>query len=291
MPLPLPLHQFAPVGPHHLLSKLTPITLGKYHLVLAHDIVEHQKEWRTLLPPNSLVILDNSIIELGRAVAVQAIVEAYWILKDSPLNYRIVVVPPEVIDDPDETNSLFISNHPVLEDKLEPGVEMMYVIQGPGLRGLEKSLSMLWHRLREFPNLTWVGVPRSLVPECHSRMWATLECFKMKLVHPRLNIHMLGFSDNIQDDIACTAIPGVAGIDSAVPLRLGQKGQKIDLTYEGDQAGPRGDYWNIPQEMDIMTLRNIYAFKSAVQRRMSDETGFTPTLNSKYDGIKGTGQW
>src|SRR3954470_24520300 len=126
--------KFAPIGPPHLLKRIRdeggPKALGDYHLVLAHDIVENQRLWRDgqILPDNSLVIVDNSIIELGSPVEPRMMKEACDILGD---RYRKVIVLPDAFDDPQETydNALeWLDLYATLE-----GVEYMYVVQAKSM--------------------------------------------------------------------------------------------------------------------------------------------------------------
>lgn len=259
-----PMHQFAPVGPHQLLWRIPDHILGRYHLVLAHDIVENRDNWQYMLPLGSTVIIDNSIIELGEATSLDTIIEAHNILSIPTDRYRLVVVPPEKLNDPEESNNMFVRAYGPLQDALGPNVEMMYIIQGPTFNDVQRSISHLRKRMYDYRQLRWVGIPRSIVERVGTRMYALLEVLKLKLEFPSINIHLLGFSDNIADDIMCASMFGVAGIDSAVPLRLGQKHIPIDLKYIGDQAGPRGNYWEDKSPPTRSTIHNLLTFKAAI---------------------------
>ena len=55
-------------------------------------------------------------------------------------------------------------------------------------------------------------------------------------------IHLLGMSNNFVDDMACTSMPNVMGIDSANPMVMGYQGISI-WDRVGIEHLPRGDYW------------------------------------------------
>jgi hypothetical protein len=259
--------QFAPVGPHQLLSKLSPHNLGHFHLVLAHDVVAHPEEWKDLFPKLSTIIIDNSVIELGESASVDTILEAYNILRSSERNYNLVVVPPEVLNNPVETDKLFLKYYPTFHDKLDPATPLMYVLQGPSFHDTLSSVGLFRSRARarKYSRLTWVAIPRSIVQSQGTRMWVTLECLKLKLEKPYISIHLFGFSDIVEDDIMCAKLPGVASIDSAVPLRLGQQHRFFDPDHFGDQAGPRGDYWESPLDVTIETMSNIITVRRLIE--------------------------
>lgn len=61
-------------------------------------------------------------------------------------------------------------------------------------------------------------------------------------------IHLLGFSDDLTDDLSCANYPGlnIRGIDSAVPLRYGFQGK--ELQFDTDITEPRGNFWEIASQ-------------------------------------------
>ncbi|MEB3067282.1 hypothetical protein, partial [Parvimonas micra] len=65
--------------------------------------------------------------------------------------------------------------------------------------------------------VSWLSVPRKRVEAAGSR---GDDIAKVLGTTEEFNIHLLGFSENLVDDIKCSRIPGVVGIDSAVPLRI-----------------------------------------------------------------------
>ena len=94
----------------------------------------------------------------------------------------------------------------------------MAVLQGKDWEDFVHSANffLLEHRER-FHKVTWVGIPRKLVEAIGSRKKAIQY---VKMIAPWVNIHLLGFSDDMVDDFLCARMRGVKGIDSAVPLRV-----------------------------------------------------------------------
>lgn len=76
--------------------------------------------------------------------------------------------------------------------------------------------------------------------------------------------HLLGFSDNVLDDIGCARVPWINGIDSAVLARAGLAGLGIDLCdFDwSNKVGPRGDFWEqtIKDELQDRVIRSNLAF-------------------------------
>jgi len=240
--------KFAPIGPAHLLRKireqLGEHVLGDYHLVLAHDIVHNRKEWEgsKVLPRGSTVIIDNSIIELGAPVEREMMEQAYGVLGDS---YRRIIVLPDVFDDPLSTyeNSCAyleqMHSSPLLER-----AEYMFVIQASRLADYAEH-SMKWRNLERM-GVDWFSLPRRSTDRFGTRAFGLGHLLQFKTLRPDIKIHLLGFSNNVPDDLWCTRQTFVEGIDSAVPLRMGQKGEIFNVAMRGDQAGPRGTFWEDP---------------------------------------------
>lgn len=260
---------YAPVAPYHLYKKMKKAwgedSLGRYHLVLAHDIVEHADEWKELLPKNSTVIIDNSVIELGKAVAHELLAEAHNILGDRV--HRILVLP----DTFDEASTTFLDSYECLKTLIRKPViaEFMYLIQVKDREQIPYALE-LWKREKFFQkHVRWIGIPRRIADNLGSRMEALLLTRLLQLEEPDLKIHLFGFSNNVPDDMRCAREPGVYGIDSAVPLRMGQQGKNLQFDVVGDQAGPRlargNPYWNDKDApLRQMTLHNLARVRSRV---------------------------
>lgn len=255
---------FAPVAPPQLLRSLKEKwgedILGRYHLVLAHDIVQNRDLWKGLLPDDSTVIIDNSIIELGKPVEKEVMLEAYKILED----YNLVVVLPDTFDDARKTVTDSVNYNSDLQKVLPSGFQSMLVLQAKTLIDIDYVINVTKQLLAWNP-YSWIAIPRRIADNMGTRAYALYKVLNLKLQYPDLGLHLMGFSNNIQDDIFCAQHTGVDGIDSAVPLRLGQRGIQLDFGYVGDQAGPRGTYWEDDhKEAHMRTYYNLIRIRQEV---------------------------
>ena len=232
--------KFAPVVPARILQEFKNHgVMGDYHLLLAHDIVKHPKEYEDLFlndPMPKTVILDNSVIELGGAVDLAVIIEAAAIVKPT------TIVLPDVLTD---TQGTIDACSKALNDwtdgfaKGNISPQFMIVPQGKSEAD--------WIRCAEYfaddPRINFWGIPRLVVEYNMSRYGlATLT----RAFNPNRTIHLLGFSNCVQDDIFSASNPHVFGIDSAVPIRAVT--QKVPLTIAGlNNMPPRGDWFEAAQ--------------------------------------------
>jgi hypothetical protein len=232
---------FAPVVPLAVAKVLKEEgTLGNYHLLLAHDVVEHPDEYREVYGEychkgRGMVILDNSLIELGKSFTYDGIIEAAEILNPS------FVVLPDTLGDVKATCEASKEFHAYLhERRLDGKWPLMGVMQGKTVQECMQCAFEL------APMIHGLCIPRHLVKELGSRtemaQWAIARFREM-------TFHLLGFSDDILDDICTARLYGVEGIDSAVPLRLAVEGIGIAISDEVlAKAGPRGNFWNTSTE-------------------------------------------
>jgi hypothetical protein len=264
--------KFAPVAPAHLLRRLRTVygdeALGWYHLVLAHDVVDNASKWQDLLPDNSVVIIDNGIIELGAPVVWETMKAAYDILGN---RLHRVMVLPDRFDDGETTYLGSLEYYNRIKNKVDENAEYMFVIQSRYTMGIELAIEDM---KRLFTNVSkkicWVAIPRRISNnvDIGTRMTAVLRARLLKQSHPQINIHLFGFSNNIRDDMLCSRELGVAGIDSTVPLRLGQQDKQIDLLFAGDQAGPRGTFWTDPHpHVHYATFHNLQKVRKHIAVR------------------------
>jgi hypothetical protein len=251
--------QYAPVAPPHLLRRLRhdigDFALGRYFLLLAHDVVANPGAYVDLLPPGAFVIMDNSVIELGKPVDEHVIFEACRIVKPD------IVVLPDLIGDQQETIKLSIEAASRWQSYLSESIGFMAVPQGNTLEGLKACASAMF---REVPRLRMWGVGRFITGYLGSRLqftrWLAERMYPPK-AHVAGFIHQLGFSDNLEDDLKVAKIHGVRGIDSTVPVRLGQK--KIMLQYGPFPNEPRGTFWTDEvEQIEPETLANIFLMRN-----------------------------
>lgn len=216
--------EFAPVAPIQVLGGLYnfgPSMFGAYHLLLAHHTIEKEAEFRALFKRideekhfgdgELTIIMDNSIVELGDAVDAATVAHAVSIIEDSCECARVYPVLPDVMGDGAATREAIASSY---DDwtRIVGGHGFMAVCQGDSLEDFRETLSMVCGQ--EYPEISWVGVPRILVSQLGSRWQAAHDAIATGKC-----VHLLGFSDDMTDDMQCSRIEGISGIDSAVPLR------------------------------------------------------------------------
>lgn len=248
--------KFAPVAPHHILRTLSPSNSGNYHLLLAHDVAANAQEFSALWDGfhGMQVIMDNSVIELGGAVDLGIITKAC-----AAVNVTSVVLPDVLLDG----NATVESCKAALKDwtivfeayfsRRGPWSKgFMYVPQGKTIQ----EFAWAAQQLADYPGINFWGIPRNLVSQVGSRRDAIDICYAL---NRHRGIHLLGFSDNICDDVICARDSRVAGIDSAVPLRV-----KEPLTFMSD-PGPRGDWWDTVQYSAMMDY-NIETYQRWIRK-------------------------
>lgn len=226
--------RYAPVCPLPLLKDLFAKSAGyhgSYHLLLAHDVLanqgayaEHFENMRDYFGRRFVVLMDNSIVELGNAVNMEQVEIAGAVVGAD------VLILPDVMGNGKETLAMFKSIVPTLNGNFG----YMAVPQGPTIGEFAACLEEYarWH------SVSWVGIPRIATQQLGSRQKLIALA---KLIKPDWHVHLLGFSDNVVDDMLCANLDGIMGIDSAVPVRAGQKGLRFNLA--NSDYGKRGDYW------------------------------------------------
>jgi len=251
--------RFAPVCPIRILRQLEPASSGDYHLLLAHDVAANAAEYRQWFGQhrNMTVIMDNSVIELGNAVDLSVIKAACDIVE-----VTTIVLPDVLLNGKATVDSCSKALEtwpgefaPYLGDSYENGRRkrgFMYVPQGKTLAEFGSAAQAL----AEHPDINFWGIPRNLVAQIGTRRDATDLCFAL---NPNRRIHLLGFSDNIPDDVICARDRRVEGIDSAVPLRC-----RDPITFNSD-PGPRGTWWEDVEYSPQMD-NNISVYRKWIRR-------------------------
>jgi hypothetical protein len=258
--------RYAPVVPLSVAQWLQGDTkdvdlLGSYHLLLAHDVLEHPAEYKEVYGevkkryPGNWIILDNSVVELGSAMPIKELLDAARIIEPKAL------VIPDVMGDAQGTEDAateFIRKFREIypEGELAAGYRLMGVVQGKFMSEVKNCI----HYLSDL-GIRHFGIPRTVTKYLGTRAGAILYA----LQSPTLgSIHLLGFSDDVLDDVACCRIPGVSGIDSAVPIRAGLQRFRLTINDIFDY-GKRGDYWNtLGKDIDKspgMVIDNICAIR------------------------------
>lgn len=250
--------KFAPVAPIQVVSNLTPSACGDYHLLLAHDVAEHAKEYRQFfgLHRNMTVIMDNSVIELGGAVDLK-VVKAACTAVDS----TTVVLPDVLLD----SKATVESCKAALESWPTAFAELFGHRQDRGFMIVPQGRSLAefaWcaEQFASHPSINFWGVPRNLVKEIGSRERAI---DIVSAINPSRRIHMLGFSDDICDDVLCAKDRRVEGIDSAVPLRAGTLG--IEFGFNTDMPKRAPNWFDTAVHVPLMDT-NIENYKRWIRR-------------------------
>jgi len=230
--------QFAPVVPLQIANHLRAQgTLGDYHLLLAHDVLTSPKTYKDVYGDirknGGIVIMDNSLIELGRPMDIAEMLVVFETLRPN------WIVLPDHLGDYKKTmgatcKALFDWRR--LSEEQRRDVELMGVVQG---RTFEECIGCAQWMLTQ-AEITALCVPRVLVELLGSRMPLLTWILQQR---PEMPVHLLGFSDDVLDDVVSASMYNVMGIDSAVPVRLGLQNKRIAISERVD-AGKRGDYWD-----------------------------------------------
>ena len=229
--------KFAPVAPIQVVDAMPPSVCGDYHLLLAHDVAAHDQRYGRFFGSinNCTVIMDNSVIELGNAVDLKIIKRAL-----KAVDSTTVVLPDVLLDGQKTVESCKAALDPWSDELHDVGFGrttmndrrgFMIVPQGKTLA----EFAWCAQQFADDPRINFWGVPRNLVKEIGSRARA------IDIVHalnPHRRIHLLGFSDDVCDDVLCAKDRRVEGIDSAVPLRAGTLGIEFGFNTNMPKRDP-----------------------------------------------------
>ncbi len=240
--------QFAPVvslGTARLLEQAD--LYGSYHLLLAHQILAEPAGWKSFLNDvrnkrarrhaKVTVLVDNSIVELGHPLPEEELLRA---IETVQADYLFL---PDCIDDPLETIWRSYGAAGKMHARLPTYCDFIGVAQGKCHRD-----SMICAEfLNKLPRVGALAVPKWVPWSQGSRRELVKE------IHRTIQkpIHLLGFSGSLEDDIASAKLPGVMGIDSAVPIRLGQ--MSLPYPTADGQYPKRAEGW---LEAEPYAIRN-----------------------------------
>ena len=248
--------KFAPVAPIQVLEGLWAAgaeIFGDYHLLLAHHTVEHAARFRDLFRRledakwSGTIIMDNSIVELGDAVSADMVAEAVDIVSEAN-GAAIYPVLPDVMGDGEATCKAIAEGYATWDAAI-PSASWMAVVQGKNFDDYLETLDFLIDK-EAFPGIEMLGIPRVLVKTCGTRIQAMREA---SAYLNEYRIHMLGFSDDITDDVDSACIIPGCGIDSAVPLRA------REVFTEFLDAGKRPPAWFDYAQVDDRMISNLQA--------------------------------
>jgi hypothetical protein len=232
---------FAPVAPIQILEKMKEEgILGNYHLLLAHHVLEYPGRFEALFADmrNCTIIMDNSLVELGTSENEDLVLEACNALETGGrwdgLN-RVIPVLTDVMGYGVATRESAAKSYQWWKAS-EAHYKQMVVLQGgfgnndvplghiiygePATRAIFEDFCRTADAFLldpQYESIEYVGIPRILTDLIGSRQDAIRY---VRAIRYDVKIHLLGFSNNVMDDIICANMLGSdEGIDSAVPIR------------------------------------------------------------------------
>ena len=251
--------RFAPVATLPVYRRLWAAQqLGDYHLLIATEILKDPVGWKAFwgLQPavGRFIIMDNGLIETGIPTSPEALRTAARLVNAN------CIVLPDKLGDFRETRRLARA---ALTRKLD--FPRMGVVQGRTM--LEVADCIRFYRAH---SVEYLSVPRVMVSIFGSRTPI------IDLINESRSgdqIHLLGFSDNLYDDMRCTALPNVMGIDSATPLWIAWQPLReyLPLVPPRDTRVAYGsrpsDYWNyVPGDDFDIAVANVQKVRSWIAR-------------------------
>lgn len=225
--------RFAPVANLAIYEELLSRgQLGTYHLLIATEVAKDWWRWSNFWSPmgptwnvKRFIIMDNGLIEAGAATDPQTLKEAADAVGAS------CIVLPDVLGDAAKTIKAAQAAFPELK---QLGYPLMGVIQGRNWDEVALVLD-LYVRM----GIQYLSIPRVMVEIFGTRIKLITRCSGLAMP-----IHLLGFSENLWDDVMSARQPGVMGIDSAVPLWY--PGILPPTPPTQANFGPRPkDYWSM----------------------------------------------
>ncbi len=249
--------RFSPIGPVKVLRKLLEgHALGNYLLLLAHDVIEHEADYVFLMDEtmsaknrmNDFVIMDNGVVELGKAMPFKDVIEAADIVQAD------CIIMPDVIGNFEETRRAVEWEMHSLKDCDYP---IMKVPQGKTPKELAGCVEWL---ITAFPaDVTdYWGIPR-WVANNHGTRADIIDY--INTVTPNAQIHLLGMSNNHRDDLRCARKYRVIGMDSANPIILGLMNNYMGINKYHHPK--RGNYWEA-EDINYNVLRNLNYVREAI---------------------------
>lgn len=232
--------KYSPIAPIGLLQQLhDDRLLDNYLLLLAHDVLEHDQaylklieEWEeTSLQPTT-IIMDNGTIENGAPVSLEDLMEAAALVDAN------VVVGPDVVGDYEETKKLMMEQG----DIIRGSYKMMLIPQGETLEMACECVRWMDERFPT-PEEQWWGIPRWMANDFGTRQGVITYINNYARGSGEIKIHLLGMSEDLDDDLRCAKTLSVVGIDSANPMVLGYLHESIE-DPQRPKHPERGDYWS-----------------------------------------------
>jgi hypothetical protein len=204
-------------------------------LLLAHDVVGNAQEYSELFKrkewDNTTIIMDNSLVELGKAVDTDMVEEAV------ELTGADIAVLPDVMGSGEETVHATLEVY-MLWRRIFSGRQLMAMLHGRDIVDWFNTCAVFGDQLDP---QTWIGIPRITegIKDPHTgKVYNRYELVKIAdRLFPGWPQHLFGFSNSPYEDLKAASLSCVRSIDSAVPLRLGS------LNIFSEDPGKRGTWW------------------------------------------------
>lgn len=225
--------------------------LDPYMLILAHEVIEHPDKYEKLLENfKGTLILDNSLVELGKPVDGRLMVQAAHYTKPT------YVVLPDKLFDAKETVRASVEALQGWTKQLPQGTGVMAAAQGETHEECADCFQAIASATKR-PIIA--GIPR-VIANKHGTRAPTIQL----IGGMRYNMHLLGMSDHFEDDVTCARMFGVLGIDSASPLRAGWEGKR----YRGDTSKlrPRDLFFKDCRSINLMMAGNIEYVRGRIHK-------------------------
>jgi hypothetical protein len=224
---------YAPVGSYGVLHHLwMHNALGDYLLLLAHDVLAAPDKWHDLiqLAQPRFVIMDNSLIELGRPLPSGEVIQAAKIV-----NADVIVVPDQLLNAHATVR--------LAAEALRNGAHnysRLCVVQGETYREVMDCARELVAMCQ--PDV--LAIPKAVEDRVVPRMFVANELWATY----NIPIHLLGFSEYPDQDMLALSCDGVIGIDSAMPIWLGKSIFPRDAHLpESPPRGPTTEFGSRPR--------------------------------------------
>jgi hypothetical protein len=228
-PNTLHMARFAPIASPRVMMELLNRDLQRnYMFLLVHQIKASRGAYdnvvRSVLMkyPATLVIIDNGVIELGDPLTMGDVLGEADLLKRSMSIalrggelLRIFVPHRDWIGKMQPTLDAFKEDLPAI---LAAGLNPLLIPQGANVSEVVSCVKAMAQFANKMTGAGMWGIPRWMADKFGSRSYIVDQVRKIDRLRP---IHLLGFSNNFWDDMACTHMTGVEGIDSAVPVWWG----------------------------------------------------------------------
>jgi len=243
--------KFAPVVPIQVADEYQQEgMLGDYHLLLAHDVVANPSEYHRIYGNQGYhIIMDNSVIELGHPVDLEFMRTAVGLTQAD-----VFALPDKLLDQQGTINSTMTALnewHTLITDQ----TKAMAVPQGATWDEWVECVEAF----AAYDEIAWIGIPRNVRNRLNtSRKYAVST---VKALCPNKKIHLLGFSNDLRDDVEAASLADVEGIDSAVPSRMGMR-DCLPINIDSYAHSARDAWWDNPGEVNDLGITNVTTFRS-----------------------------